>query len=553
VRIPIPRPADELPVPPPFEAERPEPVLPPPPAPLPGGAAPGAAGPRVHVRAVRVVGADALGEARIARLVAPYVGRALGTEDLLALCDAITRAYVEAGYATSGAFLPDQRIEDGTVEVRVVEGGLARIDVEGLRWLRPAYVRRRIALGAGRPLDVNALERELQLLLRDPRLASLHAELVPGPGRGDALLRVRAEEAFPVHAAIEGGNLEPPSVGAWRAGAELWTDDLTGIGDVLRVAYGGSRGLDDWQASYAVPWNEWDGTVGAHFRLGESRVTEDPFDALDIESTTSTVGFALRQPVLRDLRWDAALLATFEWRETESRLAGERFSFTPESEDGRTKLRVLRIGGELAFRDRTQVLAVRALGSAGLDVWNATRREGHLPNGDGIPDGRFFAALVQAQWARRFELPFAPRGLLGSGLESLLSLSAQLATSPMPAAEQLAVGGLHSVRGYRENQLVRDSGVVGSAELRWAVLARADGSPILQIVPFADAASAWNVRRATPDPRWLAGVGAGVRWNVWRGIWAEAWWAARLRDVDVPPERDLQDEGVHLRLVARLF
>jgi hemolysin activation/secretion protein len=545
VRIPVPRPSDERPAPPPFETEPSAPVLPAPPPPPAERAPRGEAGElRFRPRAVRVAGATALSPQEIAGLTAPWVGREVGTEDLLALCDALTRAYVERGHPTSGAYLPDQRVADGVVEVQVVEGGLARIEVEGLHWLRPRYVRSRIGLAADRPLDVAGVERELQRLLQDPRIETLHAELVPGPERGEAILRVRAEEAFPLHAVLEGGNLEPPSVGAWRAGGELWTDDLTGLGDVLRIGYGWTRGLDDFQASYTLPWNPWDGAIGAQARLGDSRVTESPFDVLAIESTTSTVGFFARQPFLRGPRLDAALLAGFDWRETEGRLLGERFSFTPESEDGRTRLRVLRAGGELALRDRSQVLAARALASVGLDVWDATRREGELPNGDAIPDGRFLAFLLQAQWARR---------LGDSGLELLAGVTAQLAASPLPTAEQFALGGLHTVRGYRENQLVRDSGVSGTLELRWSALARADGTPVVQIVPFVDAGTTWNVRRATPDPRWLGGAGIGLRWNVWREVWAEGWWAARLRPVDRPPDRDLQDYGVHLRLVARLF
>ena len=89
--------------------------------------------------------------------------------------------------------IPDQRIADGTVEIRIVEGRLARIEVEGTEHFRKEYFSDRLALRAGPPLNVTELERELQIRLRDPLVASINAQLVPGDRPGEAVLQDAGE------------------------------------------------------------------------------------------------------------------------------------------------------------------------------------------------------------------------------------------------------------------------------------------------------------------------------------------------------------------------
>lgn len=541
--LPLPRPADERPPLPGFSPPTAPPTLPPPALPAGrGGLSRDDA--RIVLRAVTITGSTVLDEADIARLAGPWLGREVGAQELLALTDAVTEEYVRRGFVTSGATLPDQDVVDGHVVLRVVEGTLARIEVDGLRWLRPYYVRQRLALGAGRPLSTSALERELQRLLQDPRLGTLHGELVPGEAPGEAVLRVRAEEAFPVHLLLESANDEPRSVGGWRAQATLWSDDVSGLGDTLRLSYGHAEGLDGVSVDYDLPWNARDGTVGAYLKLDDARVVTSPIDQLDVTSVTQTLGVRVAQPLLRHPQASAELSLAGELRETRSYLFGHRFSFVEGVPNGRARIALLRIGQEASWRDRRQVFALRSQVSLGLDALDASDVGGHTVTGDEVPDARFIAWLVQAQAAHRFDR---------TGIELLGRADVQLASEPLLPPEQVAFGGASSVRGYRENELVRDSGLLLSTEVRVPVWSRADGTPRLQIVPFVDLARGWNSGRATPAPRWIGGAGAALRLQIVRGVLAEVAWAGRLSQVERPDDRGLQDAGVHLRLAVQPF
>ena len=94
-----------------------------------------------------------------------------------------------------------------------------------------------------------------------------------------------------------------------------------------------------------------------------------------------------------------------------------------------------------------------------------------------------------------------------------LRLDAQLTTDPLLPLEQMAVGGRFSVRGYRENTLVRDNGLIGSLEARMPLVRNTRWAELLQLIPFVDAGWGWNQRIATPAPRTLASLGLGVRWT----------------------------------------
>ena len=80
---------------------------------------------------------------------------------------ALTLLYVNNGYVNSGAILPDQKVTEGVVTYQIIEGRLTAVDVEGNRWFRSSYFQKRFFLDAGPPLNVNLLQRRLQLLLED--------------------------------------------------------------------------------------------------------------------------------------------------------------------------------------------------------------------------------------------------------------------------------------------------------------------------------------------------------------------------------------------------
>jgi hemolysin activation/secretion protein len=153
-------------------------------------------------------------DAVITQITDPFMGRELSAADLEDLRDRLTRAYVSRSYINSGAVLPNQRFENRVLTYRVVEGRLAEIDVTGTVWLSPRYVRDRMARAIGFPLNINDVERGVQLLLNDPAIAQMNGELVPGLEPGEARLHVNVTEAKRYSLAATIANSAPPNVGS---------------------------------------------------------------------------------------------------------------------------------------------------------------------------------------------------------------------------------------------------------------------------------------------------------------------------------------------------
>jgi hemolysin activation/secretion protein len=124
----------------------------------------------------------------------------------------------------------------------------------------------------------------------------------------------------------------------------------------------------------------------------------------------------------------------------------------------------------------------------------------------------------------------------------------QVSNDPLLSLEQFSVGGRYTVRGYRENQLVRDNGLVGSAELRLPVYQRVDPSIRVDLVPFFDAGHAWSNKRKDIGQQTLMSVGIGTRASVTGWGHFEFFWGHRLKDVSRETERDPQDDGIHFRI-----
>ena len=536
--LPDVRPGDTMPELPPFAPAPVDPILPPFPIPEESDQAEIERGALIYVRGIRITGNTVLPDPVLDELTAAYAGRSLGFADLAALRDRITLAYVERGFITSGATLPDQSVVEGVVEIRVIEGKLADIEVETSGRFRPNYFRSRIAARQSGVLNVTELREQLELFQLDPRVKQVRAALEPTARRGLSELRVTIVENPFYSLRADFDNLRTPSIGALGGGGEVRLANLVGVGDTASANFVASEGLGQFQASFALPINLWDTSLGAHYQYSHGNVVNGDFKSLGIESESQTLGFELRQPLHRSLQTTVTASLRADWRRGQSFLFGGAIGLpTAYSEEGKSQLSVLRLGVDASYRTRAQSLAFRSQLSFGLDVLGATQSPA------GIPDGEFVTWLAQVQWAGR---------LPGTDAQLVARFDTQIASAPLLPLEQFAVGGFYSVRGYRENAAVRDNGFAGSFEFRLPIYQRREPAIRVELAPFFDVGRSWNdderPGKLNASPITLASMGLGLR--VAFGQWArgEIYWGRRMKPIEYLAQGDLQDDGIAFRL-----
>lgn len=510
---------------------------------------------RVFVRQVLVTGSTVLTQAEVDKIVAPYLNREVTSEDLEALRLALTLAYVNKGYVTSGAIIPDQTVAGGVLTFQIIEGRLTGIEVEGNEWFRSGYIQDRLALGARPPLNVNPLQERLQLLQQDDRIQRVNAELKPGVNPGESVLKVRMAEASPYKAWLEFNNYQSPTVGAERGLFTVAHQNLTGHGDLLSFRYGRSQGVDPQiETRYSLPLNAHDTTLILQYRKNDFQVIDPNFESLHITSQSEIYSITIRHPVHRTLNEEFALSLTGEHlanRISVDDLDGKiiQDNFALGSRGGESVISALRFAQEWVSRAPNQVIAVNSRMSAGFDVFGATTSNRRIA-GVAIPDARFFVWLGQFQYARRLD-PW--------GIQLIGRVDCQLSHDRLFPLEQISVGGRYTVRGYRENELVRDDGLIGSLEFRLPVVRSAVGQDILQVAPFVDFGRSWKRKpdyssgeNAHGDT--LTSAGLGLIWIIAGGSRFESYWGKRLNRVSVPEDgKDIQDFGFHLQLVIEVL
>ncbi len=452
---------------------------------------------------IDVIGSTVFSPAELREITANYTGRWLTLEQILMLRSAITNLYIQRGFTTSGAFVPVQELSNGILKIQVIEGSLERIDIKGANHLQEAYIRERIGLYSQTPINIHRLESGLQLLQQDPLIAGLNAELKSGSAPGKNILSLNLTTAEPWRTEIGLENRDSPSVGALRGSFSITNQNLTGWGDRATVSLAMTTGIRSYSIEYERPINAMQGTVGVRYAQDTSRIVEYPFNAIDIKGITQTLGISYRQPLSRSANSEFALGLGFDLRSSQTYILDNvPFSFSVGPEQGYSQVAVIRFSQDWVNRSPSQVLAMRSQFSLGLGGLGAT------VNNSGT-DGRFASWLGQVQFVQA----------LGGGSLLLTRMAAQLSSSSLLPLEQFSMGGVDTVRGYRQNRVVGDNGILASVEGRFPIW-RGNGNDdnALQITPFFDFGKMWNNRGAVNIPDLIASVGLGFRYQLNRHL-----------------------------------
>jgi hemolysin activation/secretion protein len=484
-------------------------------------------GPRFQVQKLEIEGVTKLPPAVIADLRARVEGRTIDLAELTGLTVKIEEAYRKRGYFLARAAVPPQEVTSGTVKLVVSEGRYGAVLVEGNQHYTTKFIEKFFS-----PAVRGGLVRErplLEALIQLNQLPDLAVQSVftPGekPGTTDVILR--AHDDRPLHLTVDYNNFGSRLVGRNRVGLSLFAGRAFTEGDdlVLRIVepFPNSRSDPFYQAAYTRPIGRKFDRVGALFASAQTRVSGADLDRLDIRGVADIVGFTFQRPLASRTDFQSSVNASVQYKDLRNFVLNDR----PTSRD---ELRLVTFGYNASERAEDRRLIGSALLTQGLGTaFNGSPNGGPLASRAGAGNG------------------FSKLGLDGSMIAQLSQKeylivrgSTQVASRPLPVAEQFAVGGPDSVRGFIQSEALGDDGFGLSAEYRRELLNHRARS--LQGVAFVDHGQAM-VHRPQPGERRsreLTGMGAGLR-----AAWGSSS-SARL-DVGFPvsPDRNTdRDEAV---------
>jgi hemolysin activation/secretion protein len=484
---------------------------------------------RVQVQRFQVEGATLIPAARIDAALAPLRG-ARTLAELRQAAEAVQRLYVQAGYGGVVAYLPPQAVQDGTVQIAVIEGKLATVAVAGAKDAAgEARLRATVpALQRGSTPRLAVIDRQLQMANENPS-RQVRLLLKPGeqPGQIDAELSLRQRD--PMQFTLSADNTGNERTGRSRVGLGWQHADLGGAGDVASLQYqtspGRMSGVTVVSAAYQRP-------VPAWLMSWQAYLLYSDVEAASADTAVGTVRISGRGRI-GGLRGQWVLP---RWGDTD-----QRFSVTLEGREYRNRCELDSVGS--CTGSDTEVLAAPltleyAARSVGRVLWSGSLALAHNTGlGGRRADAASFASLRPGA-ERRFSAVRLAAALGtpgGADWQAQLRLNLQWTADALISGEQFGLGGAASVRGYEERELVGDRGAVLVLEVvspQWLERATAD-SPSLRGLLFADGGAVDNQLDAPCRLAFtrcsIAGAGIGLVFEL-QGLQARLAVARALRE-----------------------
>jgi hemolysin activation/secretion protein len=488
---------------------------------------------------IRFVGNTVVSAEDLQAVVAPFIGKAIGAADIETLRQKVTLLYVDRGYVNSGALLAQDALNQDTLTLQIIEGRLKEVRLRGLDGLNEHYVADHLANGS-EVFNILTLGERFQLLLTDPLFARMNGQLLPDAERGKAILNVDVERALPYQLNLSASNYRPVSIGAQSVTLSGWMRNLTGYGDTFEASYQGPLGegtASRTTLGWRVPLNSWGTQLSFNYDQGASSVIEQPVQVLDVQSQLVGKDIGISQTLFENLRHKLSIGLNRVVRENRTTLLGVPFSFVPGEPTGNSTAKDWRFWQEYSHRWENQVLALRSTFTYGQN----NQLDASAAPGATL-DSRYRIWLGQAQYARR---------ILDNGTQFILRLNIQDSPHRLIAMEGMSVGGVNTVRGYRENQLVRDTGAVMNVELDFPLIADVANKFSLNLVPFFDHGRAQNKGE---EPAVISSIGLATRLR-WQGLAIDLAAASRQQHPATITRSgsNLQDRGLHLQMSYSFF
>ncbi|MGO0704101.1 ShlB/FhaC/HecB family hemolysin secretion/activation protein [Pseudomonas paracarnis] len=412
------------------------------------------------IQTIELQGADHLPAAERERLLKPYTGQCLGVAQLNALLKDVTNYYIDKGLVTSRAYLPQQDMSKGYLQVLVVEGKL-----EGLKGADSSKLSdRELAMAfpgkSGEILNLREIEQAVDQLNRLPSNQA-QMELTPGDAVGGSSVLVKNNPQKPWRASLSRNNDGQKSTGEQQWGTGFEWDSPLGLADQL-ILRGGHDAVSDHQKTaknamlyYNVPWGWWNFSYSYNQSDYRSIAQGDGFN---FKQTGDSQNHQLRaeRVIHRDAVSKTSVNVGLSHLRTNNYVESSRIR---QSSNRLSELQLginhgRRIGSAFVNFDIGMQNGIGAFDAQSND--QQRDRQGNLTP---TPDYRKYTATVS------YLQPFK---LWGESFSFTSLATGQRSEDVLFSPQRLSLGGSSSVRGFKDQQLYGDSGGYWRNDLRWS-------------------------------------------------------------------------------------
>ncbi len=484
---------------------------------------------RVDLDGVTIYEASALED-----VYADKFGTTVSLSDVYGFASALTTKYRNDGYILTQVVVPPQTIDGGIVKLRVIEGFIENITVEGeddevsLRLIQN-YAN---GIELNKALNIEDLERHL-LIIGD--LPGMDARSVLSPSSsttGAADLKIiLSRDTHDAYLGLDNygsrylGPLELTASGSLnsyfgnneRISAQMVVapDPGTDSEGALELGY--------YALSYQQPMPLLG--LGTNVEIVASYTNTAPgydLEPFEVHGISQYLSAKVSHPFIRSRSTNLTAHALLDVRQVSSR--------NNIQDTLRDNIRAFRAGGNFQAMDKFFGLGINSLSmefSKGLDIFGASDRSDANKTRT-LGDPTFTKITGDVQRLQR----------ITSDINLFVAAEGQWSVGPLLSSEEFGVGGSNFGRGYDSSEIIGDEGVAGKVEVQWNNPYDTDIFKDYQLFGFYDVGRTWNKDATTSAQKKdiIASTGFGVRAEFLNDIKADLF-------VALPLNRNVQTQG----------
>ena len=479
-------------------------MLPKPPEPKP--ALPVSPQLRVTVKQFTFTGNTVYSDVQLRTATDPYLNKELSFDDLNDVATDVRAYYRSRGYFLAQAYLPEQVIRNGIVQIGIIEGRIGEVSVDKKPEVRISDKLLAGIVGThikqGQLITETGLERPL-LIINDLPGVGITSEIRPSKTIGAADIRVNVDQdPATFNGYVDADNNGNRFTGEYRLGTNLnWNTPLHYGDQATFRGFVTDEGMWFTRFAYLIPVGYYGTRVGVSYTHFDYRLTKD-FASLDANGQGEVKSVYAFHPIVRTRNANFIAQVSYEDNDLIDRV-------NSTSSEEQRKISDWKIGAVGDFRD--------GLFSGGLNAYAFTYTLGDL----GIFPPSVAAADVAPTTGHdtygRFE-KFNADGRrlqrINDRTSLLLAFSGQAASKNLASAEKISLGGPNGVRAYPVGEATADDGIIVTSELRYIVPRFTILNGDFTVAGFVD----WGKAKLNHEPlpsdtgnyRELSGYGLGL-------------------------------------------